>query len=488
MIRCKRLRVSRLLSRAGWAVLAVNAVACSEWSAEPAVTEPAALREGAAEPAANILLISIDTLRADHLHAYGYDRRTSPAIDRMAQEGVRFADVVAASSWTLPGHATMLTGLDPASHGVVAFRGDSSLPGEVEMLAERFAAAGFRTAAFAGGGWVSSRQGFDRGFERFRSAEQTFRFSGRLKRAVRNAWNWISRHRNERFFFFLHTYQVHMPYKPPRPYDRMFDRGLTGPKRRSLPFGALSTWARDGVKNRAVAAQIRKLYDGEIRFVDLWIGKLLGWLRSSGLDRRTCVLLTSDHGEAFGEHGDFFHDRAKLFQEVTSVPLLVWCPGRLEGGRVVESPVGVVDVAPTALELAGLPVPDDLDGVSLVSQLRGDVVPPGRVLLSDVDLSVERPLLSNHDPEPGFVLGLRRGSYKLIYRSTDGSRQLYDLASDPSESENLVLLRPDVLADFEAPLAAAIERRRSLPEASVARPEAANPGFIEELRALGYVE
>ena len=99
MIRCKRLRVSRLLSRAGWAVLAVNAVACSEWSAEPAVTEPAALREGAAEPAANILLISIDTLRADHLHAYGYDRRTSPAIDRMAREGVRFADVVAASSW-----------------------------------------------------------------------------------------------------------------------------------------------------------------------------------------------------------------------------------------------------------------------------------------------------------------------------------------------------------------------------------------------------
>ena len=170
------------------------------------------------------------------------------------------------------------------------------------------------------------------------------------------------------------------------------------------------------------------------------------------------------------------------------MPLLVWCPGWLAGGRVVAEPVGVVDVVPTLLELAGLPVPAGLDGLSLVAQLRGELAAGARVFESDVDTSVEFRMGAPRKPDKGFVLALRKARYKLVYDSREGSRRLFDLVADPKEREDVADLHPDVMVDLEPHLAAAIERRRRLANWRAAGAAAPDPQLQEQLRALGYIE
>ncbi len=165
-------------------LLATLSLACGESNSERIDREAHGSAECSIPPADGIILISIDTLRADRLHAYGYEPETSPSLDRMAREGARFANVVAPSSWTLPSHATMLTGLDPTHHRVVGFGSGARMPEGLITVAERFLAAGFRTAAFVGGGFVSREQGFDRGFEKFSSSGLKYVFPGRLVAGV----------------------------------------------------------------------------------------------------------------------------------------------------------------------------------------------------------------------------------------------------------------------------------------------------------------
>jgi arylsulfatase A-like enzyme len=346
-------------------------------------------------PLERIVLVSLDTLRADQLEAYGYPRGTSPAIREMAAAGVRFANVVAASSWTLPGHASMLTGLDAAGHRTFSFHKRSMIPDSVVTLPERLREHGFRTAAFVGGVFVSRRQGFDRGFEVFADPQPARVLPGRIRETWDGGIAWLREQRDERAFLFLHTYQIHTPYLPPAPYDRIFDAQVPGPQRVGFRRRDLEpdSWAHRALERPEMVEQLRKLYDGEIRFADDFVGELLQVLRDEDWAERSCVVLTSDHGEEFGEHGELFHDSAKLVQELIEVPLIFWCPGRLPPGRVVTEPVGVVDVAPTLLDLAGLPVPEGLDGISLLPQMLGESRAGSRPLVSDVDLSVENRFL-----------------------------------------------------------------------------------------------
>ncbi|MCH2171361.1 sulfatase [Myxococcota bacterium] len=457
------------------------------------------------------MLISVDTLRADHLHSYGGASATSPFLDALAQEGVRFASVSSASNWTLPSHASMLTGLDPAGHGAVSFHPGEQIDAAVTTLAEYFKATGFQTAGFVGGGWVSPPQGFERGFDFFWSSDQSYLFPGRLAQALAEARAWLSRHPRERFFLFLHTYQVHMPYTPPASNVEPFTVGLAAPQRLSLSFQDLAGWARDWRNDPQDLPRIRALYDAEIRYADELIGGFVEDLRIAGLADSTCVLVTSDHGEEFAEHGDLFHEKAKLYQELLSVPLLVWCPGRLLEGHVVEEPVGLVDVTPTALDLAGVAIPANLDGVSLLPQLLGRPGEPDRVLLSDVDLSLEiasdrfgavRKSGESREASPDvaggsansaaadFILALRSGSLKLLYHSDTERSELFDLASDPGETRDLSAERPEWLATFELALAEALVRRAALVPSGSSSPggEALDPKLLDQLRELGYSE
>jgi len=321
-------------------------------------------------PVERIILISIDSLRADRLGCYGNARETSPAIDRLAREGVRFANAWSTTSWTLPAHMSLLTGRYVLSHGVIGDR--DRLPDEIPTLAEHLRRAGYATGGVVAMLFLNARYGFGRGFDYYDDhtvpAETEFAsYRDESAPAVTDlAIRWLDQHREERFFLFLHYWDVHYDYVPPAPYDAMFDPDYKG-----------SISGENFMFNRAVRAgmpsrdleHLLALYDGEIRWVDDHIAKLVRFLEDAGIYQNTALIVTADHGDEFFEHR-FKGHRRTLYREVTQVPLLIRAPGVRQGG-VVNTPASLVDVLPTVLELAGQAVPGGVDGISLVPWLVG---------------------------------------------------------------------------------------------------------------------
>ena len=406
----------------------------------------------------SVLLMSIDTLRADHLGCYGYGRDTSPNIDRLAREGVLFRQAVSASTWTLPSHASMFTGLLPSRHGAVRRGFTTPLRPTFDTLAELLWDQGYRTAGFTGGGFVLL--GLDQGFERYTNPGADTDKVAILARTVEHTESWMRDHRAVPFFAFFHTYAVHMPYAPPEPYRAMF-----APPPPSGPSAAFDVPGLVG------------LYDGEIRHMDAVVGGLLDRLRNDReLAQRTCVILTADHGEEFEEHGALFHDHAKVYEELARVPLIVWCPSRFAGGRVIDQPVSLVDLLPTVLDIAGVSIPDGVAGRSLTPLLRGDTLPE-RVTVTEVHASVEAT-----DPWEGWVRAFRTSRYKVIESTRDGGRQVFDLHADPRETRDIGLEPP-----VRAELAAALQSTPLPGPTAPARPATPDQATLERLRALGYM-
>lgn len=310
------------------------------------------------QPPPNILLISIDSLRADHLHCYGYGRETSPAIDALARDGVRFRTVVSPTSWTLPAHVTLLSGLPPVHHGVIDH--DRRIAAETPLLAEILKGAGYATAGFAGGPYLHSSFGFARGFDHY--DDETVLEKPGYEIQKRNtsaesfgiARTWLEAWHRERadqpFFVFLHLWDVHYDFRPPPPYDTMFDPDYRG---RVTGFDFMgSPLVHPGMPRRDLE-HIIALYDGEIRLTDEYIGKLVELLRGMDVLDDTLIIITSDHGEEFFEHGQKGH-RNNLYDESLLVPLILHYPNGVPAGRVVDAQVRLMDVAPTVLALAGV--------------------------------------------------------------------------------------------------------------------------------------
>lgn len=332
-------------------------------------------RETAKLPAAsanapNVLVIVVDTLRADHLSTYGYSRPTSPHLTQLADQGTLFEDAIAPSSWTLPVHASLLTGLYPHAHHV---DNDGALLGwDYPVLGDELMARGYRTAAFSANTLLfCRRRGFGRGFIRFEddfqslgsAFAQTFYgdlikhlfFRLELKRDLfgrrnaaqinQHALQWIDRGRQP-FFVFLNYMDVHDPYRPPEPYLHRYTN-MQNPGSRASEhwdwFEHLTPQQRQG----AVDA-----YDGAINYVDDQIQQLMQQLQKRGLDRNTLVVITSDHGESFGEHGLMTHGNA-LYRELIHVPLILWEQGRIPAGKKVADPVSLTSLPATLLEEAG---------------------------------------------------------------------------------------------------------------------------------------
>jgi arylsulfatase A-like enzyme len=360
----------------------------------------------------NLLLVSIDTLRADRLGCYGYERDTSPALDRFAREhAVRFAQCVAEAPWTLPSHVTLFSGLHPLRHGV-------NLPehapaGDVTLLAETLRAEGYATFAFTGGGWMSSTWGFDRGFEEFHAGELDCADSvQKLVEAIRSA------DAGRPWFAFLHTYEVHCPYDPPEPFASMFA------SEDAVPIEVAGRCGNPDFNSLSLSSgETRFLsdrYDGSIRSVDEALGELLDSLEESGALAETVVVITSDHGDELGDHGRIGHERS-LQREVLEVPLLVAAPSIAP--RTVVDPVGLADVAPTVLDLLEIEGPgsSEVDGRSLVPLLRGEQ--PGELAEPRVSaLAWQEDLLSAMD-----------GRRHLILDRARGEARLFDLERDPRE-------------------------------------------------------
>jgi len=388
---------------------------------------------------APVVLISIDTLRADHLPLYGYKAGSTPNIDRLGGEGVVFEDVYSHCPLTLPAHASMLTGLLPPRHGVrdnLGFR----LSSGHRTLATRFKAAGLRTGGAISAYVLRSATGIAQGFDFYDDGIEVQAGTesiGNLQRdgsvAVEALSRWIEAQRGARFFAFLHLYEPHSPYDPPA-------------RHRGHPL----------------------LYDGDVAYADELVGRFLDRLKARGVYDRALVTLTSDHGEGLNDHGEEEHG-IFLYREAVHVPLVVRLPGGARAGARVAGPVAQADLAPTLLELAGLPA-GGMDGVSFRASLDG-APPSGPAVYSET-------FYPRYHFGWSELFAVTEARYRYVRAPR---RELFDISSDPKETKNLAGERSSVLAGMDRWL------EQEIALGSAPKPEEVPRDVREKLQALGYV-
>ena len=430
----------------------------------------------------HVILISIDTLRPDYLGCYGHARETSPTLDRIAAEGVRFADVTSASPWTLPSHATMLTGLFASHHGVKTH--ETRLSESVVTLAEEFQSGGYETFAVVnthnvGGPQFQLGQGFG---DHFRYIVETENDPRSFRKKVFNNGDTIvatakemlgERDGDAPFFLFLHFYDVHTDFTPRPEYRAKF----VGPYAGRMT-GSTSQLADLRTEGETLAEDdlrwLRDMYDAEINQLDDLLGKFFAWLDDEGLYDDALIVITSDHGEEFQEHGSFLHGRTH-YQEILRIPLIVRGPG-VPPGTVVATPVHGVDVTPTILALMGLESHMPRDGIDLSAAWRGGTLPE-RTFFAEADHNNE----VDGKPVSDIKTMVRRGATKVLYDEHSGALELYDLGTDPAERTDLAQTAPQRVE----PLKAELDRFR----AGAIAGEPVPPPDDEEralLDALGY--
>ena len=377
----------------------------------------------------HLILISIDTLRPDRLGCYGHARDTSPALDRLAREGVLFEDVTSASPWTLPAHASLLTGHYASRHGVVDLtrRLDAALPTLASLLGER----GYATAAVVNSSNLTERHGLERGFEQFHHVPELAddgSIPDGAAEVLAHARPMLERRGERPLFLFLHFYDVHSDYAPDEAYRARFVRPYAGTLAGSTAE-LLDLRQRGAPLEAADVEHLLDLYDAEIRQLDDQLGRFFEELAAAGLWEDALVAVVSDHGEEFLEHGSLLHGRT-YYQEIVRIPWILRGPG-IPPGRRIAAPVHLVDVAPTLIALAGVEAPEAaaMDGLALAELVRGEVAaPPERLLFAEAD---------HNNAEPDIRRLVRTPRHKLVYDQLLERVELYDLARDPREQLDL---------------------------------------------------
>lgn len=418
----------------------------------------------------NVVLYLIDTLRADHLATYGYPRATSPSIDDFARSAVVFERAQAQSSWTRPAVASIFSGLEAWRHG--ANHRNEGMAEEVDTLAERFQAAGYYTGAVITNPNVARSYGFGQGFETFQRLAGGRNSS---ENVAGTAAEWLDAAQRSTpakpFFLYLHTVDPHAPYRPAPAFQERFAARVE-----RLEVGTLAFLRRLGLGQEPVTPGILRdlidLYDAEVAENDAGFGSLIEQLRRRELLDSTLVVLVSDHGEEFHEHGGFEHGKT-LYQDQLHVPLVVRVPGS-GAGRRVNDLVQQVDLYPTLLDLAGLPAGIDSQGLSL------------RPLLEGGRLASEREFVATMDVDRVVKSSLLRWPWKLVRHEQgpqEGTRQLFDLSRDPTEQVDRSAEQP-FWADY---LTARLTQRLSAPRVKRAEvPE--DEELQKDLKALGYLQ
>jgi len=443
-----------------------------EWapSAAPVGERPVAAGTAGPPP---VILISVDTLRAEHLSCYGYSRLRTPHIDSLGRGGTVFAEISSQAPITLPSHVSLFTSTYPFANGIR--ENAQVLPPGAVTLATVLAAHGYNTAAFIGGYFLERRYGLAQGFQTYDSPFDTRVINGALdlkrpaSQVLDGAEHWLGQNSGRPFLLFVHLFDLHLPYNAPAAY-------------------------------RARAPQSE--YDQELAYVDDSLGSFFAFLARSGLDRRALVVLFSDHGESLGDHGENTHGYF-IYRSTLHVPLIFHWPHTTEARnskietrnsarassfefRVssfndylerVEAPAGLIDVAPTILSFLGTQSPASFCGHNLLELAKGGDAPP-RDVYSESTYA--------HDKFGWAALrSLRRGDYQYIDAPHP---ELYDLKHDPAELHNLLPGQTALAASFRERLAALVATYRSVPAAAGPTAPAVVPGAAESLRSLGYLE
>jgi arylsulfatase A-like enzyme/Tfp pilus assembly protein PilF len=415
----------------------------------PGQNSAQAAAPNAAKPGWNVVLVTIDTLRADHVGCYGYTRIKTPNIDGLAADGTRFERAFAVVPVTLPSHSSMLTGTYPMRSGMHDFSANK-LSATQPTMASVLNQAGYTTGAVIASAVLDSRFGLNQGFDFY---YDHFNFS-RLNEANLDemerpgnlvadvALDWLGKNSQKKFFLWMHLYDPHFPYNPPEPYKHEY---ATQP------------------------------YDGEIAFADEQVGRLVRYLKEKGMYPNTVIVLAGDHGESLGEHGEKTHGFF-IYNATMHVPLIIRVPGGT-AGRTAADPVSLVDIMPTALGAVGVPVPAEVEGKSLLAQVRG-----GDGETSERDRSVYGETFL---PRIHFNWSELRGSENTKYHFIDAPKpELYDLAKDPAELHNLLGEKKAVADEMRAKLVAMIREYSAGKE--LAEKTGLDPALMERLKALGY--
>jgi arylsulfatase A-like enzyme len=447
----------------------------------------------------NVLLVSIDTLRADRLNAYGYERReTSPHLDALAREGILFENFITAAPWTTPAHLSLLTSLHPSTHGMTqpffqmydglfGEREFFKLPEERVTMAEVLEDAGLRTVAFTAGGPLDPKLGFGQGFEEYRTSMYKL-----YEPNMAEMLGWLESHRNERFFLFWHHFEVHAPYLQTDfvsdvPLDRIWPGGPEMQTTRQKDF-----LQQNGLFTRDVCDA---LYTSGVLSADRWLGRLVSVLRDTGLYDNTMIVVTSDHGEELAERQpDDFYDvhGHTLFEEMVRVPLIIRLPHGHAAGARVRQVARTIDVMPTVLDFLGIePERNEMQGRSLVPHWAAPGETPAQVAYIEA-------LARRYEKK-----GLRTARYKYVLSLPESAverhgrgflpnrslrPQLFDLEADPEESTNLLTGKPDRATKARAASFDRALRNHVAANQGEADPARLDESTVERLRSLGYLD
>lgn len=406
-----------------------------------------------------VVLISIDTLRADRLGIYGAAADASPNLDALAQESVVFEQAYAAAPSTLPSHASLFTGQTPNRHGAF-FARRSALPESATTLAESFLAAGWRTGAFHNGAQMAPIWGLWQGFESYERVRRN-----RTEALAGQGLEWLDQGPEEPFFLFLHTYHVHAPYEPePNDLAPLADPAYDGRIGDSISIRALEAHNEAQDLRPEDVRHIDALYRAGIRAMDRQLGELVETLRHDGRLDQMLLIVLADHGEELGDRTHTGWHAHTLYEELLRVPLIIRFPGAWRGGTRIPAPVSLIDIAPTLQDLMGFTRPASVDGQSLLPLILDPSASPSRAHVVAVR--------DEEGPEP--LTAVRRGRFKLI------GTALYDLEADPGETTDVAAAHPEIVAELRTLLTAPASRADGT--AVEVDPETA-----AELDALGYL-
>ena len=459
--------------------------------ATPALlARPSPITAAPAEPVRNVVVILIDTLRADKLRSYGRTRVETPEMERFVGTSTLFQRCQAPSNWTKPSCASVLTGLHPPTHR--ALSESSALPRSVTMCSEVFQGSGFRTAALIANGYLARDFGFGQGWNLYRNYIRERRRT-EAEGVYDDAIDWMERNREERMFVYIQTIDPHVPYDPPSSDLRRYDAApYSGPVRNRSTGHLLEDIKRGRVTMTARDRErLEALYDGEVTYHDRHFGRFMTRLEELGLLDSTMFVVTSDHGEEFFEHDSVGHGH-NLYQELLHVPLIMRWPGVTTAGQRLGQVCSLVDITPTILDATGLEAPAETEGRSLVPDLRGAPPPVNSAAFS-----------SQWDTGNNRELGwtARIGDWKLRMRGP-ANTYLNNLATDPRERRDLDEDNPVALRATRIALgqflgspslrhwAAAAPARGGRRPSARPRDESAtmSPELCEQLRALGYLD